>query len=263
MQIKIITYNILNGFYENPFIQNPKLEIKRLALAKKIIFEENPDILVLTEAFFGDKNKKPYNDYMNFFDFKYGFYSPSFSGCGNFLLSKFPIKGKMIKLTDRTALRAEITIGSKKIFVDIIHPSPSIRDEEKYNSIKPLLETHKKPYILTGDFNSLSDEDKYDEKVLLHDLKNVSEEPNKIVEILLERKLIPNIKKFNLKDAFFIGDRSWTLPTLKYKNKSQGGSRLDYFFISDKIKVIKTKILKNKNTELASDHYPIMMIFEI
>ena len=58
----------------------------------------------------------------------------------------------------------------------------------KFEPIKPFLESLKKPYILTGDFNSLSDEDRtagwgYDEAKMLEILKEIGiKEPEKSVK---------------------------------------------------------------------------------
>ena len=41
------------------------------------------------------------------------------------------------------------------------------------------------------------------------------------------------------------------------------GIRIDYIFCSTDFKVLDSVIVKNKLTELASDHYPIYSVLEI
>jgi len=38
---------------------------------------------------------------------------------------------------------------------------------------------------------------------------------------------------------------------------------MDFIFNSPEFKVIDSYVLKNKHTEIASDHYPIVGVFEI
>ena len=88
-------------------------------------------------------------------------------------------------------------------------------------------------------------------------------EPEKQVEKIYERGLIPEIRRYGLRDAFPSENRSWTIPTEYASKGSKVGTRLDYFFVSDDIKVKRTEVLRNNYTEKASDHYPIVMVFEI
>ena len=265
MKIKIMNYNILHGFHQinAPFA----LEEKRLKAAQEIVSQENPDILVLTEAKYGRKNIYGIKmDYVKIFGYPHSYFSPNEYEYGNMILSKFPIAGKTIPLSKRTGLKAQINLNGKILNIDVFHSYPDLTEDEKIESIKPLLNEIKENYILTGDFNSLSDEDYYDREELIKGFSKFDKSPEARADRFLERKLIPYIKSHGLKDAFSPKTRTFTLPTSTYgygASKKEAAMRIDYFFISSKINVLKTKVIKNYLTEKASDHYPIIGVFEL
>ena len=262
MEVKIMNYNILHGFYQTayPF----ELEKNRLEKAKQIVKKENPDILILTEACYGGKNIFGiFMDYKKIFNYKYGYFGKwgEFEW-GNMILSKYPIQAKTVGLADRTAIRSEIKIKEKTIHVDVIHPSPDLNEKEKIETIKPLLKNIKEQYILSGDFNSLSDEDKYDKDRLIKGFKTFTKNAEKIINEMLKDGFIRYLRKMGLKDAFPKNKRQSTIPTKKYRT-GNSDVRIDHFFVSEKIKVEDARVIKNELTENASDHYPIVGIFNI
>ncbi len=181
---------------------------------------------------------------------------------GSMILSRYPIKAETIALHDRSAIKSQINIKRKTLHLDIIHHSPSLSEDQKIKSIKPVLKIIKKPYILTGDFNALTLGDNYNKEELVNGFKTLTEDADNIVAELLKGKFIEYLKKMSLKDAFEKNKRQATIPTKRYKTGSSD-VRLDYFYISKDIKVIDAYVLKNELTEKASDHYPIVGIFEI
>lgn len=262
-EIKIMNYNILHGFHNiNPPFQ---LEEKRLEAAKKIISKENPDILILTEACYGGPN--PFNinmDYKKIFNYLYGYFGKwGENEWGNFLLSKYPIQCKTIPFGERTALRSRISIDNKKIYLDIIHPHPKWTEDKKIELTKPILKKIKEPYFLIGDFNSISDEDFYDRKTLIKGYMKFDKTPTQSVDKILERKFIPYIKSVGLKDTFDKSSRNYTVPTGIYGKGKSSAMRMDFIFASPEIKSLETKVIKNKLTEYASDHYPIIGRYKI
>ena len=265
MKIKIMEYNVLHGFHEMspPF----KFEKERLEYAKILVKSENPDILIITEACYGGEAKfGKFLNYKKIFNYRYGFFGPygEFEW-GNMILSKFQIDCELIKLKNRTAIRSAINIKKgTQIYIDVIHTSPDLPESGKIESTKALLDNLIKPYIIAGDFNAVSDEDNYDRDILIEGYKafagNKAEEK---VDRLLGKKFIPFIKSFGLRDAFDNKSRDYTIPTSLAVGDKKSAVRIDHFFISDDIKVIKTYVVKNAIAEKASDHYPIVGIFEI
>lgn len=262
-EIKIMNYNVLHGFHQTspPFA----LEEKRLEATKKIIKKENPDILVLTEACYGEPN--PFNvilDYKKIFNFPYGYFGKwGEHEWGNFLLSKYPIECKTVPFGTRTAIRSKILINNKVVYLDIIHPYPDWTEDEKIADVKPLLKKIKKFYFLVGDFNSVSDEEFYDRKKLIKAFRSFYKNHTEAVDRILERKFIPYLKSVGLKDTFDKNSRSYTIPTGLYGKDKSSAMRIDFIFASPDVESLETKVIKNKLSEYASDHYPIVGRFKI
>lgn len=261
MKIKILNYNIFYGFH-NP--ESRQFEKKRLEHAKEIIKDENPDVFVITEACFGgDYPKDKHIDYKKEFGYKYGQFAPWSAEWGNFILSKFPFTSELLPFGERTALRTHITINNMLIHLDIIHPSPFITEQQKLQAIEKLVSTSQKPYFLVGDFNALSDEDEYSRERLIKGFREFTNEAEKKVDSLLERKLIPFLKRQELIDAMPKTKRTFTIPTDSCSLTKNSAIRIDYFFVSKDVKIIDAYTVKNEHSEKASDHYPIAGIFEI
>ena len=262
-KIKIMNYNILHGFHkvEPPY----SLEKERLKNAQGIISQENPDILVLTEACYGGEN--PFDvflDYKKIFNFPYGFFGKwGEYEWGNFILSKYPIEAKTIPYGERTAIKSKIDINGKEIFLDVIHPSPFWNEEDKIKFTKNILEKNPKNYFLVGDFNSISEEDKYDKNTLINGFKKFDKTPEKSVNKLLERKFISWLKSLGLKDTARKSSRVSTVPTKIYGKNLDSSLRVDFIFSSKDINVIDTKVIKNKLTDFSSDHYPVVGTYEV
>ncbi len=269
MKFKIMTYNILNGFCND----NPpyKIDKNRLRTLSSVIEKENPDVLILCEAFFWSFAKKDsLEDMKKIFSSLYNFYAPvDFNfRWAPIVLSKFPIDKFDTSFTRAglNYLRTEIKINGKLITLDVFHPNPRISEIEKSRFLKPLLKSATKNYIIAGDLNSLSPQDEYDKKKLtrgyvgfmngrgkakVHDMLTC-----KTIEAILDENLIDTYKKINDRTDF-------TMPTdLRSKNKDSA-VRLDYIFCSDSFEVVDSGIIKNKSTEKASDHYPIYAILDI
>ena len=264
MKIKILNYNISNGFHtlNEPYI----LEKNRIKLCQKIIKEENPDILCLTEACFAAPN--PFNikmDYQKLFGYKHVFFVSRKRQWGNMILSRYPL-GCAFSNSNATfiGLNAEFRFKDKPLFIDVIHPSPQIRDAERIKNISQMLNKEKLTgnYILTGDFNSLSNEDNYHNQEIKDYLGKIVLK-QETLRALLDKKFIKFLLKQGLKDVMKKHDDSFTIPT-DYMDTVKGCPlRLDYFFVSKKVKILNARVIKNPITEHASDHYPLVMEIEI
>ena len=257
-------YNIWQGFHS----KDHKLQPERLAAAQRIIAKENPDILVLIEACYGCKNQTGSQmDYATLFKYPYGFQVGyiTFSGAlkigGNCVLSKHEFSANPVSLSNKTAIRATIPLAERVLHLDVVHPSARIPDQEKLEAIKPLLSVINPPYLITGDFNALSPEDTYDKDALERELKDYSVHID--VEEWMKGRLIQGILDLGLKDAFSLSKRQSTVPTKAEHNKNKTGSRIDYFFITPDVRVITAEVIKTPDTEIASDHYPIVGVFQI
>lgn len=263
-EIKIMNYNILHGFHNDA--ESPVLDKERLQSAQKVVEKENPDILILTEACFAEKNR--YGIKMNYpalFNFPYHFHASGNWEWGSSLLSKFPIvSAENYSMDKRLFLKSKLDINGQKIYVDVAHPHPDLSEFEKKRFFYSQLRDMKKPYILVGDFNTLSDDDKYDREKLLIGyeafMKN-KELAQKVVDDLLTYQTIPEIKRHGFVDTYIplYDGTDYTTPT-DYVLPENKNSRIrtDYIFCSPDFRVNNAKIIKNKYTNKASDHYPIV-----
>lgn len=263
MEIKIMNYNVLHGFHkvESPY----SLEKERLESTQKIVYQENPDILVLTEACYGGEN--PFNislDYKKIFNFPYGFFGKWGNyEWGNFILSKYPLEANTTSYGERSAIKSKININGKMILLDVIHPSPFLNEDDKIKFTKKIIKNTPKNYFLVGDFNSISDDDKYNKNILIKGFEKFDKTPEKSVNKLLERKFVPWLKSLGLKDTANKSSRVSTIPTKIYGENMDSSLRVDFIFSSRNVKVVDTKVIKNKLTDFSSDHYPVVGTYTI
>jgi len=271
MEFKILCYNVLYGFHDQgpaPDFKTGEFREDRLKAARKAVKKENPHILAITEACFGEPNSTgKLMDYKSLFGYEYGAYVGYYGHWGNCLLSKYPIKKiDILTLGRRRALRCHLDVGpNNTLTIDVVHYDTDISDKDRISITSPLIRSVSGPYILTGDFNALSDEDNYDRERLVRGLRGyLKEKTEQEVDRSLQREFIPWLRAQGLKDGF--EDRSkreFTFPTdFLYQDKSCA-MRLDYFFLSKDIRVHDAYVVKNRFSNQASDHYPICGKFVI
>ncbi len=269
MIFTIMSYNVERGFHNI----DHKFEMHRLRAAQRAIRQVNPDILALTESCYGSSNShNSHTRYFYHFGFRYGLFAgyQNFGPMGgdeggNFLLSHYPMLGEVVKLPYKSAARGKILIGNKMLTLDVVHPSHSVSDSEKISTLEELIKTREDPYILTGDFNTVHPEDVYDWQKIAVELKQDlgGAKAEKLLKVWKDPKLIPWLLGLGLRDAFPKEERKSTVPSYRVNQAEREGVRMDFFFVSQSIKVKHAYVLKNKDTEIASDHYPIVGEFEI
>lgn len=267
-----MSYNLKNGFYDKDEDGKFKFNSARRNSMVKIVKNENPDILILQETNFFTGKKKP--DYKKEFGYKYGIWGGEIwegEFWGISLLSKYPLTFKEDYTTKHSKwVRAIIKIKGKKIMIDGVHPDPYHSEDQRKQWFKTVIRDRKNPYILAGDFNAFSPQDKYDKNKLINIFEGgfKSEEKHKsrsLVENILRGKAIRLLLKNNLTDTIKSKNKGLvcTHPTKIFSDKNEASMRIDYIFCSSDFKVIESKVIKNKLTDKSSDHYPIYSILEI
>ncbi len=265
-----MTYNIERGLHS----RDHTLEQHRLAAAQRAVQLVNPDLLALTEACYGGPNSQNIvMDYAKLFGFPYSHFSPFTTfgprkgdEGGNCLLSRFPLQAETVQLAHKSALRAKISLEDKLLNIDVIHPSPSVTDAEKIRTHHHLITSRQTPYILTGDFNTVSPEDlpSYDFQQLAKEIQAYNpEKAELIIENWKNAEFVRWLLNEGLNDAFSEEARKSTVPTNYAYGKPQPGVRMDFIFTSPDVETKTAYVLKNPDTEIASDHYPIVGIFRI
>lgn len=276
-KIKVVWYNVLRGFHKKEADGVFKFEKKRLDAAIKIISKLGADILFMGEGDFNPRCKitgpNIQNiDYKKIFDYPYVYYSEpdETSRKGEVILSKLLINAKNLSVGNNTFIKTWFSVCGKKINIDVIHPHPLVYEEEKAKWVSHILDKKKLPYILLGDFNALSPRDKYkfsnlvDEFTAYRGREGAIENAKNVLKCLMLKK----VESAGLIDTYLKCNKKYsgTLPTKHYsllKNSRAGAIRIDYIFCSNDFKVLKSGILKNALTEIASDHYPIYALLEI
>lgn len=268
MKIKIIWYNIRNGFSkeQTPFIQRQSCK----KAVSKLLNKENPDILVLGEAFFWSFAKtEKIKDYNKFFDKLYRIYAPAEKSFKHspILISKFKINYYKDKSKyHKQFLQTKMQTGEKEISIDTIHPSPQLSKKENMKFLKRVTKGKNGNYILVGDFNVASPEDKYDKKKLIKNFEEfLGKKAKSTVDKILDKKTVNTILKNDLIDTykFLNKDFDFTIPTDDLSKDKSTGIRMDYIFCSNDFKILESGIIKNEFSEKGSDHYPIYAILEI
>jgi endonuclease/exonuclease/phosphatase family metal-dependent hydrolase len=128
----------------------------------------------------------------------------------------------------------------------------------------PLLRSARRPYLLMGDFNALSDEDPYDHPTLVRQMQGNVERPEALAARMLDRQLIAAVRSYDLVDALAPTSRCHTLPTrLPRPGATQGAQlRIDYIFASRDLRVKRSAIVRSEAAERVSDHYPVVATLE-
>jgi endonuclease/exonuclease/phosphatase family metal-dependent hydrolase len=280
-RIKVMWYNVLRGFHKKE-LNGFTFEPERLKAVKRVVATANPDILFIGEGDFNPKCKIKGEriktiDYQKEFNYPYFYYSEpdETSRKGEVILSKIPFVAENLSegnysTTNYTNIKASFNINNKKVNLNIVHPYPTISEDEKAKFIKKVLAKSKNPYLLLGDFNALSPEDKYKEEELFKLFYLFSKDKEAALNNVkgsIQTLMIKEIIKHGLIDTFKAKNKCQviTLPTKKYSpfDDKPTGIRLDYIFCSKDFNVVESGIIQNKLADIASDHYPIYADLEL
>jgi exodeoxyribonuclease-3 len=271
MKLKVMTYNLLYAWHEREGA-TMLFHDDRADAARGVVRAEAPDVLGLTEAVYcGLSGRLLRPDYARLFELEHLFtagYEGEWACC---LLSRYPILsaerlplGRGGGRSDGAAwvsgVRAVLACGGRELQVDVVHPSPHVSEAERVEALRPLLASARRPYILMGDFNALSDEDPYDRETLVRQLRGSVPDPEGLADRMLDRQLIASIRAQGLTDTLPVPERGHTLPTrLPRPNATQGAQlRIDYIFTSREMQVTRATIVRGDAADRASDHYPVV-----
>jgi exonuclease III len=262
MQLKVMQYNICGGFYSNePYTH----QTERQAEAVEIVRKENPDILLICEARFCAENKYGIlQNYREIFGYDYGYTAPYKERSGIAILSKIPFTFENNASGMTPWLRGIFKIDGKEITIDLVHPHPTISENERENFIMRVMNGMKEKYILAGDFNAVSPKDKYNRDKMFEGFSRFDENAKTTVEKFLTSKTISAVLSHGLIDTFLERGKNWhyTVPTDFLNKHKESGLRIDFIFCSKDVKIINSGIIANDSTNKASDHYPIYAVLE-
>lgn len=250
--MKILLYNVWNGITEQ----------KKFRKLIKFVLKEEPDIVVLTELnHWQEKNFERVYEFKKITKYEHHSFIITKTGFNIGIFSKEEIKNeeKILKGFHHGLLKVKI----KDLTILATHLNP-YNPTNRLHEVKEILKhtNLKEKTILTGDLNSLSPHDNYDENDLL---KLMGE--RKIIKFgkhKIEYTSIQLIENAGLHDAYLMKRKTFkhTAPTAANTDIAHLAKlRLDYFFINDLLKdnLEKIQIRQNSRTNQISDHFPIIL----
>lgn len=272
VQLRVMTYNLLYAFHERQG-DTMLFQEERARAVREVVRACAPDVLGLTEAVYCGvgRGRMIRPDYAAMFGLPHVHACGYEGDWGNCLVSRHPIRhaerlplGGGRRDVTSSALRATLDCDGREVHVDVVHPSPAVREAERVAAFVPLLSTLRRPYLMIGDFNALSDEDPYDHATLVAELTGHVEQPDALASRMLDRRLIATIRAHGLQDLAPPGRRH-TLPTrLDRAHATQGARlRLDYIFASPEFRAGRVEVIEDEATDRASDHYPLVADLEV
>jgi endonuclease/exonuclease/phosphatase family metal-dependent hydrolase len=230
---------------------------------------QDPDILGLVELDGWEKNNfDRLKDFLSKTHFVDGVFEEVNNGHPLAIFSKQ-------KLAFRERLEAKMGLGLIHVKIDAHKESVDIylthliskTADARTNELNQILNYIDKSEftVLMGDFNSLSPNDPYDNEKLKEILRNSGITEFEIDK--LKKDVITRLLDSGFKDAAEILDVPFkpTVPTSLSQDKLYPTElRLDYVFLRGKIVsyITRYNVIKTVETELLSDHYPVITEFE-
>lgn len=262
--LRVLSWNILEGWHApKEASQGPRWDEARLAAARDVIDRTRPDILVLNEALWCLPRDGYFVDYANQLGFEHAFCDIYDGVWGNAILSRHPlIHAHRFRIHNRGGLLVEVEHAGWTLGVATYHPHPSRYPHNKasdYVRVVPVDYPH--PFVVCGDFNVISPEDHPDSAALVQAFSRFSTKPEEDVARFIEggQEVFPALLQLGLRDAFAPADRHATIPTDLLSLDKSSAMRIDHAWVNEKTRVISAQVLVEPATQIASDHYPLLL----
>lgn len=248
-----MTYNILGGSED------------RIDLIVDTILDESPDFLVVNEAnsFLPDVSGH-LRKLADTTGLSYAAAAPS--GQDTFHVLLFSEKPLDYVQFLTPLVRAGVIAVVDSIFGQLAivgtHLTP-FAEHERLTEITSILEAVK-PYpnaIIMGDLNALSPDDDY--RHLTYAEMNTVQREKFTADEQVRFDTIRKVEEAGFVDTAVAQERNHlpTSPTALTHDVAHANTRLDYVFVSQPLAnyVVDYRVIKNRNTVIASDHYPVVV----
>jgi len=251
--MKLLSYNIFDGA-ANTFQK-----------IIKVVQDAKPDYVTLNEAnSFARDNKRLLKDFARICDFSY--FDIALSGEFDYhvaVFSRYPLKN-VVKLQPlaRACLIAQVGTPLGEISIASLHLTP-LTEDDRHPEIDLIVKAQEgsENRILMGDMNSLSPHDNYDSGMIYE--FDEAQKRKFVRNSRLRFDAIKKIEGVGYFDASVLTKRNQehTVPTLISPNMMIPSMRLDYIFVTKGLKssIRDYSVIKNKLTDSASDHYPVLV----
>lgn len=251
--MKLMTYNILGGWED------------RIDLIIETVLDESPDYLVINEAnsFVPDVSGH-LERLAEATELSYAVAAPSGKDTFHVLLfSKKPFDYvQFLTPLVRAGAFAMVDTALGQLTIVGTHLTPFTEDERlaEIKSILKAVETHPNTIIM-GDLNALSPHDDYSH--LSWEEMNTIQREKFTTDQQLRFDTIRTIEEAGFVDSAVVRDSNHmpTSPTAITHDIAHANMRLDYVFVSRPLAdtVVDYRVVKTENTEIASDHYPVVV----
>ncbi len=250
--MKLMTYNILGGWDD------------RIELIIDTVLDESPDYLVVNEA---NAFVPDISGHLSLLtettDLSYAAAAPSGKDTFHVLLfSKKPFHYvQFLTPLVRAGVFAIVDTVFGELAIVGTHLTPFAEDERltEVASILKATEAHPRTVIM-GDLNALSPRDEYNH--LSWERMNSVQRAKFTTDQQLRFDTISRIEEAGFVDTAVAQGCNHlpTSPTAITHDIAHADMRLDYIFVSRALagSVVDYRVVKNNNTEIASDHYPVV-----
>lgn len=256
-----MSWNFLEGGHAPG---NPYLEPHRVESAQALVKELNPDVIILNEALWCEHFEDYFNDYAQLFSYPFSSGRLYDQNWGNIILSRFPIiNTQAFFIYNRGGLVVTLENEGYQFQVGTYHPHPSRYPKNKAMDFHSLLKLCSKemPVLVGGDFNTINPEDAPCHQSLAFAFQRFSKNPMEDSARFINagNPVFDVFHSHGFRDAIPFESRKATMPTdLLTKNKDSA-MRIDHVLCNSLVKIEKGWIEQSEMSNIASDHYPVLV----
>lgn len=258
-ELKLLSYNVLYGLQNNDTIKDMYVEwVKQI----------DPDIVAYQEM--NDFTQKSLEEFAERYGHSYAIQSKE-SGFPVALTSRYPIVNVQ-KVVDNM-WHAYLYANVNNVHLMVIHFSPhklSKRQKEVQEILaRAALIPQNEKIAIMGDFNSLAEIDAPYYGVDMLEARKQSEGKNTHIRNLNNGQLDYTVTNAMLQAGYkdvlkmFHTDFTYTIGTEKYRSRFL--SRIDFVWANEELAqcVTSANVIYDRATEQMSDHYPLLITFEL
>lgn len=265
-KVRLMSWNLLEGCHV-PRHQNsgaPQLDYGRLAAIKAILAQYSPQVLLVNEALWCRPVEGYHMDYATLLGYEHSCAGLYDGVWGNAILSNFPILTcRTFDIYNRGGLVAVLDVNGTHLQVATYHPHPSRYPKHKAQDYLALVGQADPtlPLVLGGDFNAISPDDHPDRLALAKGFARFSKNPEIDSARFIDagQVVFPALTEHGMRDALPSHARAPTMPTRLISPDQESAMRLDHIWVNDRVGVHDGKVLRQSETDLASDHYPVLV----
>lgn len=275
MTHRLITWNILEGLLERQedATGTRPMSDQRLGAMKQVLAEVNPDILVLNEALYCEHFEGRRIAYADILGYPYAAAHLYDGAWGNVILSRYPIfeqRWSMIHREtfsqNRSSLAARISMPEGPLWVVTHHPHPARRPFKRAEDFDEFLMELRGEIVLAGDINAINPDDRPDRQALITAFNGFMAPEKAVwsVDHMIEagRHLFEDVlPKLGMRDL--ATERKPTIPTSLVVGGKASAMRIDHVIGTAGVKALRAGPIENTLTDQVSDHYPVLLEFEL